>query len=87
MSFLKASVDKCYSYSAVIDLSRQILPSKVDPYTVRIKIFLMIIDLYHRYSNESERANEGIYDDFKLKNPLVSKFFIKYFSPLRDKPY
>ena len=27
----------------------------------------MAIDPEHRYSNEAERANQGIYDDFKLK--------------------
>ena len=27
----------------------------------------MAVDLWHRYSNESERANKDIYDDFKLK--------------------
>ena len=27
----------------------------------------MAVDPYHRYSNESERADEGIYDNFKLK--------------------
>ena len=32
----------------------------------------MGVDHYHRYSNESERANQDIYNDFKLKNPLVS---------------
>ena len=41
--------------------------TKVDPRTVRVKIFPMAVDPWHRYSNESERANEDIYDDFKLK--------------------
>ena len=27
----------------------------------------MAVDPYHRYSNESERADWDIYDDFKLK--------------------
>ena len=36
---------------------RQILTTKVDPRTVRVKIFLMVVYPYHRYSNESERAN------------------------------
>ena len=35
------------------------------------------------YSNESERANYDIYDDFKLKNPLVSVVYIKRSSALR----
>ena len=35
---------------------RQILTSEVDPRTVRVKTFLMAVDPYHMYSNESERA-------------------------------
>ena len=35
----------------------QIRTTKVDPRTVRVKIFLMALTLEHRYSNESERAN------------------------------
>ena len=27
----------------------------------------MAVDPQHRYSNESEKANEDIYDDFKMK--------------------
>ena len=27
----------------------------------------MVVDPQHRYSNESEKANENIYDTFKLK--------------------
>ena len=30
----------------------------------------MALDPQHRYSNESERANKDIYDDFKLKKPF-----------------
>ena len=30
----------------------------------------MAVDLYHRYSNESERANGDIYDDFKYTKPF-----------------
>ena len=30
----------------------------------------MAVDPQHRYSNESERLNEDIYDDFKMKKPL-----------------
>ena len=44
-------------YSAEIDFRRQILTSKVDPSTVRLKIFIMDMDPYHRYSNEAERAD------------------------------
>ena len=49
---------------------RQILTTKVDHRTVRVKIFLMAVDPQHRYSNESKRTNENIYDDFELKNPI-----------------
>ena len=41
--------------------------SKVDPRAVRIKIFVMVVDTYYRYSNELERAHEDIFDDFKFK--------------------
>ena len=44
------------------------MPSKVEPRTVRVQLFIMAVDPYHRYSNE--RANEDVYDDFKLKNPF-----------------
>ena len=38
----------------------------------------MAVDPYHRYSNESEKANQDIYDDFILnKTPLVSMIYIK----------
>ena len=35
------------------------------------------------YSKKEERANKVIYDDCKLKNPLVSMAYIKLFQ--RDK--
>ena len=38
----------------------------VDSRAVTVKIFLMVVIAYHRYSNELERADEDIYDDFKL---------------------
>ena len=85
-------------YSAGIDFSRQnltsvdvscrrqILTTKVDPRAARAKIFIMAVDPYHRYSNESGSANEDIYDDFKLKKPhLVAMFFTNLFSALRVK--
>ena len=59
-----------------LKLSRQnltsvdVLTTKVDLRTVRVKILLMAVDPLHRYSNETERANEDIYDDFKLKKRL-----------------
>ena len=38
----------------------------------------MAVETEHRYSNEAERANYDIYDDFKLKkNPLFFRFIKK----------
>ena len=55
----------------------------VDPRTVMIKIFLMVIDPYHRYSNESEKANEDIYDAFKFKKtPFGCDVFYKLIQTL-----
>ena len=57
-------------YSAGIDFRRQNLTPKVDPRTVRVAsslIFIMAVDPYGMYSNKTESASEGIYDDFKLK--------------------
>ena len=36
---------------------RLILTYKHDSLTVRIKIFILAVELSHRYSNEAERAN------------------------------
>ena len=44
-------------YSAGVDFRRQSLTSEVDPRTGRVNIFLIAVDPYHRYANESERAN------------------------------
>ena len=44
-------------YSPVLDFSHQNLTSKVDPRTVRVKIFLIAVDSQQRYSNESERVD------------------------------
>ena len=48
--------------------------TKVNPRTVRVKIFLTALDPKHRYSNESERANEDIYDDLKLKKSHLKNY-------------
>ena len=40
---------------------------KDDPLTERINIFSMAIDSLRSYSNEAERTNRNIDDDFKLK--------------------
>ena len=50
----------------------------------RVKLFLMAVDPWHGYSNEAERANWDIFDDFKLKM-ICTKIFqrfktLKYFS-------
>ena len=37
----------------------------------------MVVDPYHRYSNEAERSNHEIYDDFKLKIIFGLKSFNK----------
>ena len=66
-------------YSAGIDSDvsrRQILTSNVSPHTVRVQIFLMAVDPHHRYSNESERPNQDIYEDFKLNKTLWSPWCI-----------
>ena len=34
------------------------------------------------YYNKAETTNEDIYDDFKLKTPLVSMVYIQYFISL-----
>ena len=44
---------------------------------MRIKKLIMLVDLSHRYSNESERDDYNMYDDFELKNPLVSIVYTK----------
>ena len=36
----------------------------------------MAVDPQHIYSNESERANEDIYDDLKLKTPFGFHFLL-----------
>ena len=79
-------------YSAGIDLTargsesdvyrRQILTTRVDHRTVRENILLLAVYPYHRYSNESERANQDIYD-YKLRKTLC--VFTNYFSALRVK--
>ena len=65
---------------------RQILTTKVDPRAVRVQIFLMVVDPSHMYSNESERANEDIYADFKLKKPFGFHNLHKKISASRVKP-
>ena len=54
-------------------MQRRDLLSEVDRRTVRVNIFKMVVDPQHMYSNESEWADENLYDDFKLKkHTLVS---------------
>ena len=57
----------------------QILTTRVYARTVRVKMFIMAVDSQPRYSNESERADSDIFDDFKLKNPLVSMVYTSVF--------
>ena len=35
------------------------------------------------YLNDAERANQDIYGDFKLKNPLISIVYTQIFSALQ----
>ena len=53
-------------------LYRRQIPSLKSIPALKSKIFIMGVESNIRYSNEAERANEDINDDFKLKNPLVS---------------
>ena len=47
----------------------------------------MAIDLSHRFSDESERPNEDIYNDSKLmKTHLVAMFFYKLIQHDKVKP-
>ena len=43
-------------YIAGIYFRRQNLTSEVNPRTVRVKLFIMPVNLQHRYSNEAERS-------------------------------
>ena len=45
----------------------------------------MVVDPQHRYSNESERANWNIYDDFKLKKPCGLHSLYKIIHLCKDK--
>ena len=71
-------------YSAGIDFRRQcrrhILTSKVDPRTVRVKLFLLVADTKDRYSDESERPYKDDYDDVKLKKPFSLHGLYKHIS-------
>ena len=63
-------------YSAAIDFRRQNLASAHR----KSKYIYNGGGKKHRYSNEAERANQDVYDDFKLKKTLWSPcFFIKVF--------
>ena len=46
------------------------------------KIFIMAVDPKHGHSNEPERANLDIYDDFKLKKPFSPHGLYKNISAL-----
>ena len=54
---------------------------EVDPRTDIIKIIIMAVDPWHRYSNEAETAD--IYNDFKFKNSLISMVYTKNISALQ----
>ena len=40
----------------------------------------MVVDTYHRYSNEAEK---DIYDDFKMKKKTLVSMVLKKFSGVR----
>ena len=61
---------------------RQILTSKVNPRTVRVKIFITAVETQHRYSTEAETASYDIYDDSKLKKKLWPSSLCKIISAL-----
>ena len=63
----------------------QLLKSKDSPRTEIIKKNIRAIDPKNRYSNQADRANYDIYDDFKLKRSFGHGFRKKYFSVLRFK--
>ena len=44
----------------------------------------MAVDQYHRYSNDSERANQHMYVDFKLKKPFSFHGLYKNMSELTE---
>ena len=56
--------------STLLVCRRQILTSKVNPRTVKVKNVSKGRRPISMYSNESERANLHIYNDFKLKKPF-----------------
>ena len=64
---------------STLSTRRQILTWKVDPRTERVAVD-------YRYG--AERANQDIYDDFKLKKTLwFTCFMQKYFNVVRAKLY
>ena len=70
-------------YTSESDVCRcHILTYKDGPRTERIKTCLMVVVLYHRYSNESDSAIKTIYDKFKLKKPFSLHGRYKYMSVL-----
>ena len=69
-------------YSAGTVFIRQNLTHKDGPHTERIKIFPMAINPLHRYSNETERANQDNNGCFKLKKNLRSQWLIQKNSAL-----
>ena len=53
------------------------MTTKIYPRSVRVEIFIIAVDQEHGYSNELEKANQDIYDDFQFieQNPLVSMVY------------
>ena len=55
----------------------QILKSKVDPRTKKVKYFWPYRPITYVCANEAERANQSISDDFKLKKNFGLMVYIK----------
>ena len=70
-------------FSAATVFMRQILTYKIDFRTERIKLFTLVVDPYHRYSNEAERAKKYIYHNIKLKKIFWFLWFIHTISTLQ----
>ena len=64
-------------YSAGIDFRRQILTSKIDPHTVKVKIFIMAVDPYHiGIQMKQKELTKNIYNDIKLKKTRWSPWLL-----------
>ena len=70
------------SYIAGIYFRRQNLTSEVNPRTVRVELFIMAVDLQHRYSNEAERSKSFMMISIRKKH-LDSMLYMKIIQRLK----